>query len=85
MRYLFFIPIPLFLLVPSAWADGPKGRFQLDFALVSGLLLVLLLSATITAGRLMLQRRIPIKVHHFFAYTTALVAAAHAIYNLFFH
>ena len=56
-----------------------------EIAVLSGLLTLILLISTVTAGRLMKKGKVAVKTHHRLAYITLLVALSHGIYNFFAH
>ena len=87
---LFFFWI---FVVSFAWANGEyeiremefgKAK-EIEFGLISGLILGGLLLSTVIAGHLFLKRKVSRKVHHILAYSTLFWALVHAVYNIFFH
>jgi hypothetical protein len=57
----------------------------IQISVLSGLVTLVLLISTVTAGRLMKKGKVTVKTHHTLAYVTLLVALAHGIYNFFAH
>ncbi len=73
--YFWFFAFPV-------WANGGE---KIDFSLLSGLSLLILLFATAGAGFAMLRGKVSRQKHHLLAYITLFLALIHGIYNLFFH
>ena len=95
MRYVRKIGIPfiLFLLlsIQLVWANSGEAQEHeesgemIEISVLSGLVTLILLVSTVTAGRLMKKGKVAVKTHHTLAYATLLVALAHGIYNFFAH
>ena len=95
MRYVRKIGIPfvLFFLLSTQllWANSGEaheheGRGEgIEISVLSGLVTLVLLISTVTAGRLMKKGKVEVKTHHALAYVTLLVALAHGVYNFFAH
>jgi hypothetical protein len=93
MRYVGKIGILfiLFFLLSTQllWANAREGNENeeagelIEISVVSGLVTLVLLISTVTAGRLMKKGKVAVKTHHTLAYVTLLVALAHGIYNFF--
>ena len=84
--------ILLFLLSAQLlWANTREGNENeeagelIEISVLSGLVTLILLISTVTAGRLMKKGKVAVKTHHTLAYATLLVALAHGIYNFFAH
>jgi len=84
--------ILLFLLSAQLlWANAREGNEDdeagelIEISVLSGLVTLILLISTLTAGRLMKKGKVAVTTHHTLAYITLLVALAHGIYNFFAH
>jgi nitrate reductase gamma subunit len=95
MRHLGKIGILLILLfllsTPLLWGNSREAHEHeesgemIEISVLSGLVTLILLISTVTAGRLMKKGRMAVKTHHTLAYITLLVALSHGIYNFFAH
>jgi hypothetical protein len=95
MRYVGKIGILfiLFFLLSTTllWANAREAHEHeasgegIEISVLSGLVTLILLISTVTAGRLMKKGKVAVKTHHALAYITLLVALSHGIYNFFAH
>lgn len=83
----------LFFLLSTqlVWANAREGNENeeagelIEISVLSGLVTLVLLVSTVTAGRLMKKGKVAVRTHHTLAYITLLVALAHGIYNFIAH
>ncbi len=83
----------LFFLLSAQllWANSKEAHEHeesgelIEISVLSGVVTLILLISTVTAGRLMKKGKVAVKTHHKLAYITLLVALAHGIYNFFAH
>jgi hypothetical protein len=79
------------LTTQLVWANAREGSENeeaeelIEISVLSGLVTLMLLISTVTAGRLMKKGKVTVTTHHTLAYVTVLVALAHGIYNFFAH
>lgn len=87
---MLFILLSL-LSAQLLWADSKEAHEHeetgemIEISVLSGLVTLILLISTVTAGRLMKKGKVAVKTHHTLAYITLLVALSHGIYNFFAH
>lgn len=83
---LFLLLSTQLLRANSGKADEHEEAGELmEISVLSGLVTLILLISTVTAGRLMKKGKVAAKTHHTLAYITLLVALSHGIYNFFTH
>jgi fucose 4-O-acetylase-like acetyltransferase len=92
VRKIGILLILFFLLsTPLLWGNSREANQHeesgemIEISVLSGLVTLILLISTVTAGRLMKKGKVAVKTHHTLAYATLLVALAHGIYNFFAH
>jgi hypothetical protein len=83
---LFFLLSTLLLWANSGGTqEHEESGEPIEISVLSGLVTLILLLSTVTAGRLMKKGKVAVKTHHRLAYITLLVALAHGVYNFFVH
>jgi len=83
---LFFLLSTLLLWANSGGThEHEESGEPIEISVLSGLITLILLVSTVTAGRLMKQGKVAVKTHHALAYATMLVALGHGIYNFLAH
>lgn len=70
---------------PGEVQEEGESSESIEISVVSGLLTLILLISTVTAGRLMKKGKVAVKTHHRLAYATLVIAIAHGIYNFLSH